>query len=53
MTGRLSTMFTAVKEAVFGHWVLRYLAYLAAGLALLLFWLAFGEAEITFVYSDF
>jgi len=33
--------------------VLRYGCYLMMFLALLLFWLYFGDVEIAFVYTDF
>ena len=49
----LSSFITAVSRVMFESKVLRYVWYLLIILALLLFWLHFGEVEISFVYSDF
>lgn len=53
MIGRLSTIITTVKEYVYSHTALRYLCYLTAALALLLFWLYTDQAEVAFVYNAF
>ena len=53
MLRRLSSTITGIREALFERRVLRYMCYLLIALALLLFWLYFGEVEIAFVYTDF
>ena len=49
----LSSFITTVSRVIFESRALRYVWYLLIILALLLFWLYFGEVEISFVYTDF
>ena len=53
LQSRLSSFITSIREAVFGIRILRYAWYLMIILALVLFWLYFGDVEIAFVYTDF
>ena len=50
---RLLNGITAAREFIYNRRLLRYISYLAASLALLLFWLYYGHSEVSFVYSDF
>jgi hypothetical protein len=50
---RLLNGITNAREFVFSRRLPRYISYFAAILMLLLFWLYYGHAEVSFVYSDF
>ena len=53
LQSRLSSFITGIRETMFGRRVLRYAWYLLILLALVMFWLYFGDVEIAFVYTDF